>query len=119
MKRSAGLRRRTPLKPATEPMMRVTPLRPRSDRKKADDRVLARSKGEVRDRSGDRCEVPQWVWPHDCTPTLVFHHRKRRSQGGGHDPSNLLHICTTVHDEIHAHPADAYAAGLLIRGGAA
>jgi 5-methylcytosine-specific restriction endonuclease McrA len=45
-----------------------------------------------------------------------IHHRKLRSQGGRHDPVNLLHVHHACHEQIHAHPERAYALGLLVRG---
>ena len=43
------------------------------------------------------------------------HHRKLRSQGGQDDTANLLCTHRTCHDRIHANPAWAYRAGLLVR----
>lgn len=43
-----------------------------------------------------------------------MHHRKMRSQGGGHTASNLLHLCFPCHTYVHEHPADSYANGWLL-----
>ena len=45
------------------------------------------------------------------------HHKLRRSQGGTNDLENLMGVCSACHSWIHAHPADSYAAGYLIRRG--
>ena len=42
------------------------------------------------------------------------HHRKRRSQGGTDEPDNLLAVCASCHDRIHAFPEWAYANGWLV-----
>jgi len=67
-------------------------------------------------RSGGRCErcgngLPV-VW--EC------HHRKLRSQGGDWSLSNLLALHMDCHNAgsptgVHAHPADAYRNGYLVR----
>lgn len=44
-----------------------------------------------------------------------LHHRKLRSQGGQHTVVNLLHCCGSCHSRIHAHPAESYLRGLLVR----
>lgn len=46
-----------------------------------------------------------------------MHHRKLRSQGGRHDPVNLIHIHTECHIRIHGNPDQSYALGLLVRSG--
>lgn len=64
---------------------------------------------EVAERSGGLCEL-------GCGRRAVHtHHRKLRSQGGRHEPANLLHLCLTHHDEAHANPERAYALGWLVR----
>lgn len=45
-----------------------------------------------------------------------LHHRKLRSQGGGHTVSNLVHICAACHRWVHGHPAAAYRCGWLVHG---
>jgi len=42
------------------------------------------------------------------------HHRKLRSQGGDNDFSNLLPMCWRCHDAVHANPAIARQAGLIV-----
>lgn len=45
-----------------------------------------------------------------------FHHRRMRSQGGGHSVSNSLMVCHACHDYLHKHTGEAYARGWLVRG---
>lgn len=65
------------------------------------------------DVMGPLCEVNapgcEWRVSH-------WHHRKMRSQGGGHDVVNGLAVCGACHRAIHAAPKAAYAAGWLVRG---
>jgi hypothetical protein len=48
-----------------------------------------------------------------------IHHRIRRSQGGSHDPENLILLCgsgtTGCHGWVHAHPAEARDSGWLLK----
>ena len=44
-----------------------------------------------------------------------WHHRKLRSQGGGHDVVNGLAVCDACHHFFHMHPALAYSKGWLVR----
>lgn len=43
------------------------------------------------------------------------HHKRMRSQGGGDELSNLLTVCAPCHRYIHAHPAESYKNGWLLR----
>lgn len=64
------------------------------------------------ERAGGRCEVHSPV----CRGGLeIRHHKKRRSQGGEHDLGDLLFVCRPCHDYLHAHPAESYEKGWLIR----
>lgn len=38
-----------------------------------------------------------------------------RSHGGPHTLDNLAHLCELCHNHVHAHPADSYDAGWLMR----
>lgn len=42
------------------------------------------------------------------------HHRQTRSQLGGDEKANLLHLCAQCHGWIHAHPAESYENGWLV-----
>jgi hypothetical protein len=42
------------------------------------------------------------------------HHRKRRSQGGGDEPANIIEVPDALHQWIHDHPDQAYEIGLLV-----
>lgn len=67
----------------------------------------------VRRRSGGFCEAltPRCRGLADHGP----HHRRMRSQGGSHDPENLLDVCDPCHRYIHHHTAESYEAGWLLR----
>lgn len=67
---------------------------------------------EVHARSEMICEamirgVCTWNGAH-------LHHRKMRSQGGGHEPNNLGFICDNCHRFIHGNTNWAYENGWLI-----
>lgn len=56
-----------------------------------------------------------------AAPATNFHHRKNRSQLGGHNLSNALHLCgsgtTGCHGLVTEHPKDAYDNGWSVRSG--
>lgn len=76
--------------------------------------VPPKVRAEVEERSGGRCEMPTLAVRCPMRATHM-HHRKMRSQGGDHSAANLLHLCGFHHDYIHAHPAESYANGWLVR----
>lgn len=73
--------------------------------------VPLRIRRQVSDRSGGLCEL-------GCGRVAVHtHHRLMRSQGGGHELANLLHLCAGHHIDTHAHPERSYRLGWLVRRG--
>lgn len=55
--------------------------------------------------------------PGVCTGAMQhWHHRKLRSQGGGHSAVNGLGLSSNCHNAIHADPKRAYDNGWLVRG---
>lgn len=108
MRRQVQLRRRTPLRRA--------PLR--AKRRKAD--IPQAVRDVVLARNGGQCE---FRWDIDGQQARCFlsarhlHHRLPRSAGGKHTADNLLALCRPHHEYIHAHPAESYAAGWLLRRG--
>lgn len=52
-----------------------------------------------------------------CFGRLDPHHVLRRSQGGLDTPENLILLCRSCHDWVHAHPALSVERGLLRRSG--
>lgn len=54
-----------------------------------------------------------------CEGGIEVHHRLPRSGGGSHDLDNLLVICSKAHRYIHAHPAESYERGWLLKRSAA
>lgn len=47
---------------------------------------------------------------------VAVHHRKLRSQGGGHDMVNLCLVHSQCHEWTHANPLMAYEWGWMVRG---
>lgn len=67
-------------------------------------------------RSGWRCERC------DRLGVAHFHHRRPKGMGGTNltwvqAAANAAHLCGPCHEWVHAHPAEAYATGWLIRKG--
>jgi hypothetical protein len=125
VKRKAPLKRTPPkwqrgeAAPLKRTMKRSTPLRTRGNaRTRAGQVRLEAAKAEVRGRSGGWCEASTPACPPDRHRATQAHHRLPRSQGGKHDPDNLLDVCTPAHDWIHANPAASYDAGWLAHRGA-
>lgn len=102
------LQRRTPLPRGAGP--KRTPFR--AKRKASKGEFTSIAKAEMRARSGDRCEVGTTI----CRGRAVlFHHIKRRGQGGKGVASNGLHLCVPCHTWIHDHTGDSYKRGWLVR----
>lgn len=78
--------------------------------------ALTQVQAVVHERSGGRCEVGIIGV---CTRRAVHVHHCLRGNPRVHAPSVMLAVCAPCHDHIHAHPAEAYARGWLIRRGAA
>lgn len=73
--------------------------------------VVSRAESGV---SHPACEA---MIPGACTGSMQeWHHRKLRSQGGGHEVVNGLGVCAGCHRAIHADPSRAYEHGWLVRG---
>lgn len=60
-----------------------------------------RGKKIVRERSGGWCEGC------DRRPAVDWHHRQNRSQGGGWNPSNGMHLCRPCHRFVNHYPERA------------
>lgn len=96
------------------PLRRSGPWRPRGNAKTRKGQArLAAAKAEVRGRSGGWCEANTPACPLDRHPAFQAHHILPRSQGGQHDPENLLDVCHLAHDWIHGNPDESRARGLL------
>ena len=93
--------------------MKRTPIRRRSPNKARDDARLQAAKNVVRARSNGVCELQTAV----CAGRAVHvHHLLPRSQGGNrHLPDLMADTCLPCHGYTHAHPAEAYAHGWLLR----
>lgn len=107
------LKRKTPLNRGKKPLKRSGPIKPR----RRGEGALVKSRKIVSERSGGRCEARIGGV---CSGTAeCVHHVLRRSQGGGHEPENLLHLCNRCHGWVHANPAEAMEKGWLKKRGAA
>jgi hypothetical protein len=79
---------------------------------KAPNDIPVAERRAVEARSGGWCEARVSA---RCTGTAVHKHHRKLRRHRDHRAINLLDVCTFCHDVIHAHPADAYARGLLLR----
>lgn len=62
-------------------------------------------------RSGGWCEVAA----NGCRMKVShLHHRLGRGQGGGHGVDNLLGVCSSCHDYVHANPTWSYQRGWML-----
>lgn len=98
--------------------MKRSPLRRVSRRKAAADRVYARNRLQALERDQWTCQLAVRMDGHHCTGRLHVHHIRLRSQGGSHDPDNLVTLCGgpgagNAHDWVHNNPAEAALFGLI------
>lgn len=67
------------------------------------------------DRSHGVCEIC------GIAAATNWHHRKNRSQGGGDELSNAMHLCgsgtTGCHGYVTGNPAESYRCGWSVRSG--
>lgn len=77
------------------------------------DRIPPAVRRQVMARAGGYCEARvEGV----CTGQPEhLHHKRLRSQGGGHTAANLIAVCEEDHRWIHDHPDAAISLGLLAR----
>jgi hypothetical protein len=77
--------------------------------------VNARERAALKSRSDGICEIC------GVAAATNFHHRKNRSQLGGNNIANALHLCgsgtTGCHGMVTEHPRDAYTYGWSVRSG--
>jgi 5-methylcytosine-specific restriction endonuclease McrA len=108
MKR-AELQRRAPLASHTR-LHRTAGINQVSKRRqrRGGDEIPATVRRAVKARSGGICEC-------GCGQRAEhMHHRKLRSQGGRHEPVNLLHLTFACHEAAHRERARAEALGLIV-----
>lgn len=94
----------------------MTGLNRRSAKKARSDSVYAEARKRVEFRAFGRCEANTPACPPREHRGTQAHHRLMRSHGGDHTDENLLWVCDAAHDYVHAHPAESYDKGWLIRG---
>lgn len=90
----------TPRPPEIAPKKRSGGLKP----------IPVKVREAVKTRADFRCELCRVFGEH-----LHCHHRRLRSQGGLNEPANLLYVCYTHHNYIHANPELAYEMGWLVK----
>ena len=82
-------------------------------RKKTKNRVPKEVAEEVRARSEGQCEAMNFP---TCTGHAEqLHHRRLRSQGGGHTVENLIAVCSSCHTWFHREVAAATSQGWIVR----
>lgn len=74
-------------------------------------RTYAASRVTVLARAGSRCELCGFRLD---LASLHAHHRQARSGGRNDCPCNLLGLCLACHAGVHARPAAAREAGLIV-----
>ena len=73
--------------------------------------IPAANRDAVGRRSNGWCEIIHL----NCSGRATeVHHRLMRSQGGGHDVDNLLHLCGAGHRLVHDNPEHSYGKGWLL-----
>ena len=82
-------------------------------RRKSKNRMPPELREAVYERAQYFCEVME---KSVCTGRAGHvHHRRMRSQGGGHTMSNCVATCPDCHTYIHYHPAISYTNGWLVK----
>ena len=101
--------------------MKQTPLRPKSDKKIADDEQWEYDRQQAIYRDRGECQFMRAL----RRSTLVLeqvpesrgaghvHHILPRGRGGTHELSNLVCLCTGHHQWVHNHPTFSKRLGLL------
>lgn len=69
----------------------------------------AKTRAAVKERSGGACERC------DRARATDMHHRQNRSQGGGWNPANIVHLCAWCHQMITAYPEASRLVGWSVR----
>jgi hypothetical protein len=117
--------KRTPLRPGTDRLERRTPLRPKSDKRAAEDDAYNEAKRRVRRRDKGVCLLGKLaralppdhpVAKHVCDGLRDPHHICPTGWGGPRcDENNMATHCRGGHHWIHDHPVLAISLGLLVR----
>ncbi len=92
-------------------MVDVTPIeKPKKSKSRRKAQPGQATRARVMDRCGGLCEIGTY----NCEGRAIqLHHVQRRSQGGGHDPSNLKGTCDACHSWLHNNVAFAKERGWL------
>lgn len=110
MKRSAPITR-------GKPPRRKTRLNQVGAKARREAPSLAELRRAVRERAGGLCELATPECPPGPHEGHHAHHRRLRSQGGGHGVENGLWCCFRGHRWAHDNPEVSYGMGWLWRSG--
>ena len=118
--RHSPIQRRTPLARASRGNSAPSQAKPatKTKRLKEYEAEFREASKLVKARSQGRCEFVKIAGClfRGCTEQAVHvHHRKLRSQGGGDEIENLVHLCVPCHGYLHNHPEKARELGLILR----
>lgn len=105
MKRGGPLRRRTPMQRSTA--LTRAAMQPR---RRAADPLPAVLRAAVFVRASGMCDLCGRPLPR----LWHCHHRKLRSQGGRHEPENLLALHDACHRKVHNRPTWARRCGYIV-----
>jgi 5-methylcytosine-specific restriction endonuclease McrA len=90
------------------------PLPPRSERGQTYADEIEDLRPLLVARAGGLCEAKfDGCWG----AGTIVHHRLRRSQGGKNTLTDTMLVCDRCHKHGHAHPAQGYESGFLIKRG--
>jgi len=117
VKRTAPPKRTKTLSRQSAGLKRASRMKPIGKRGREDRQSLRESAAKVLAWSGGRCE--RCRNPQELVGPLQVHHRLMRSQGGGHEPSNLAALCSGCHKMIHDHLVPDWPKWIVTRKGAA
>ncbi len=94
-------------------------MRYHSPKRQQSTRTLKATRPLVGRRSDGICDRCGFSLPigDDGSPEYEFHHRQKRSQGGGDGPENGLALCTPCHGLTHAQPAWSMENGWIVPRG--
>lgn len=112
LKAKTRLERRTPLRSGGSAIKQGAPIRQQSAKTRTRRRTWPKLREAVLARAGSCCDFCAYA----ISGEWECHHRKKRSQGGHDEMSNLLALHSACHhDSVHGRPAWAYEHGFLVR----
>lgn len=96
-------------------MKRTGRVRPRSEKRIAQDRERTRQRREAAERGRLVCEAADRLPFMRCAGPIDHHEVLTRARGGSPiDPANRLYVCRAMHEWITVHPLEAAELGLVL-----